>query len=358
MVKRIATPLFVSPNGDGRKDTARISFELPEGRPHDGGDRDRRRRRAAPPDGRPSGCGRGRHTVDWDGRDDARPRACATAPTTCACRCAARAARSPARGRSRSRRRRRGRACSRRCGCATAGCGCATPARRARRRSTRLPHRRRRARARSRASSARAAQNVHVWDGFVAACGACRPATTRSRVTVQNKALVAGSSPPKLPPTRASAAPRTGVTFTDARPGAAARAGPRRHRRARDGRRAVAAVPLEADAARVDPPAAPRRGQRPHARLPRAGRRADRRLHARGRRRPATAPARRSPCAPAARAPVLVVLPAIAWQGRNAVDGDRDGFDETLEDSHAVGVERAVRRRPPARRASRRASRR
>jgi hypothetical protein len=47
--------------------------------------------------------------------------------------------------------------------------------------------------------------------------------------------------------------------------------------------------------------------------------------------------------------PVLVALPAIAWQGRNAVDGDRDGFDETLENSRNVGVARALADgRPPA----------
>jgi hypothetical protein len=37
---------------------------------------------------------------------------------------------------------------------------------------------------------------------------------------------------------------------------------------------------------------------------------------------------------------VLVVLPAITWQGLNAVDGDTDGFTETLEDSDMVGVAR------------------
>ena len=30
VVKRLATPLYISPNGDGRKDTARITFTLPK----------------------------------------------------------------------------------------------------------------------------------------------------------------------------------------------------------------------------------------------------------------------------------------------------------------------------------------
>lgn len=40
------------------------------------------------------------------------------------------------------------------------------------------------------------------------------------------------------------------------------------------------------------------------------------------------------------RANVLVVLPAITWEGRNPVDSDRDGFPDTLDGAAAVGVGR------------------
>ena len=36
----------------------------------------------------------------------------------------------------------------------------------------------------------------------------------------------------------------------------------------------------------------------------------------------------------------LVVLPAISWQGLNRVDGDRDGFADTLENARSVGLRR------------------
>jgi hypothetical protein len=167
-------------------------------------------------------------------------------------------------------------------------------------------------------------------------------------VTVQNKALVAGSWPTKLPPTRATAQPGTGVTFTHLdlapplepiRAGTIARVGvggPSRRfvwkltrlnsiRPLRRGRGSGHTL-----AFRV-PPDAPT-GVYTLA------------LEGSGRR--ATAPiAVRSGSA----GPVLVVLPAIAWQGRNAVDGDRDGFAETLDNSRAVGVARPLAGgRPPA----------
>jgi flagellar hook assembly protein FlgD len=69
VVKRIATPLFVSPNGDGRKDTARVSFQLPKGDRttvsivNAAGDELRRLI-----DDR--SLGKGLHAIDWDGRDD------------------------------------------------------------------------------------------------------------------------------------------------------------------------------------------------------------------------------------------------------------------------------------------------
>jgi N,N-dimethylformamidase beta subunit-like protein len=45
---------------------------------------------------------------------------------------------------------------------------------------------------------------------------------------------------------------------------------------------------------------------------------------------------------------VLVVLPAITWQGLNPVDDDADGFPDTLDDAHAVPLSRPLAGgRPP-----------
>jgi hypothetical protein len=167
-------------------------------------------------------------------------------------------------------------------------------------------------------------------------------------VTVQNKALVAGSWPTKLPPTRSTAQPGTGVTFTHLdlapplepiRAGTVARVGvggpPRRFRWKLT--RLASIRPI-------------RRGRGSgHTlafRVPADAHTGVYTLVVEGAGRRATTPiAVRAGGA----APILVVLPAIAWQGRNAVDGDRDGFDETLDDSRAVGVRRAfAERRPPA----------
>ena len=69
VVKKISTPLYVSPNGDGRKDVARISFRLPK-RDHvtvtivDGAGEEVRRL----VDDRE--LGRGTHRVAWTGRDN------------------------------------------------------------------------------------------------------------------------------------------------------------------------------------------------------------------------------------------------------------------------------------------------
>jgi hypothetical protein len=100
VVKRLALQRFFSPNGDGRKETAGISFQLPKGDRVtvdvvDGGG-DRVRRLA---DGRSLGAGT--HRLTWDGRND-RGRvpavACPTTPpTTCAWCCASRGAPSPGR---------------------------------------------------------------------------------------------------------------------------------------------------------------------------------------------------------------------------------------------------------------------
>ena len=353
MVKRIATPLCISPNGDGRKDTARDHVRAARRATATtvaivtaGGDELRRllddRR-----------LGAGRHAVVWDGRDDdgkVHARRRLLHPRDAA---RARAARSPGRApiklettpprprlqsAIRAARRQRAAALHGPDQPAAASSASTAPTRRQAARGGPLRGRARQGRARS--GTAMRAR---------AACGRSRRATTRSSVTVQNRALVAGSSPPELPPTRESAAPRTGVTFTDldlAPPLEPIRAGTvARVTR----RRAVAAVPLEADAAQLDPPAAPR--ARPAGTRSRSASRPTRRpgvysLVVAGAGHRATAPIAVRAGTPA---PVLVVLPAITWQGRNPYDGDRDGFAETLDNSPSVGTDRPFADgRPPA----------
>ena len=344
-VRRISTQLVVSPNGDGRKDDARIAFTLPR--------RDRttvslvteagdERRRLVDDRRLP----KGRHSFTWDGRDDAgrvlpdgryyvrvalggqgrvaTTRRAITVETT------------PPRPRLESvERLPNGSVRLRYAGPAS------PPARY-------TVYRTDGGRTREVASFlGRRGANEHVWDGFV---GLKRlpPGDYAFSVTVQNKALVAGSSPPDLPPTREAAAPGTGLSFTPLSltpPFEPVRSG------------TVTRV-------RVGGP--PRRFRWNLTRL--GSVRPLRRGRGRGRtlafRVPGRAPtgvyrlavtaAGRTAVAPVGvraggAARVLVVLPAIAWQGRNAVDGDADGFPETLDDSRAVGLRRPLADgRPPA----------
>jgi hypothetical protein len=47
-------------------------------------------------------------------------------------------------------------------------------------------------------------------------------------------------------------------------------------------------------------------------------------------------------------APVLVVLPAMTWQGENPVDSDRDGWPDTLDTANSVPLDRGfLHGRPP-----------
>ena len=337
VVKRIATPLVVSPNEDGRKDDARISFVLPKGDRTTvaivtaGGDE---RRRLIDNRNLP----RGTHAADWDGRDSRgrvlrdgayyvrvslrRQGRAVTGPRPIALET------SPPRPRLQSALRLRDGSVRLR----YSGPSSPPPLYTVYRTDGG------RVREVARFLGTRG-QNVHVWDGFV---GLKRlpPGDYAFGVTVQNKALVAGSWPTKLPPRRATALPRTGVTFSTldlapplepVRSGTVARvgiAGPSRRFRWKltrlgsirplrrgtgSGRTLAFRVPgdaptgaytvvVEGGGHRASAPVAVRAG---------------------------------------GSARVLVVLPAIAWQGRNAVDGDLDGFDETLEDSRAVGAKRA-----------------
>ena len=158
-------------------------------------------------------------------------------------------------------------------------------------------------------------------------------------VTVRNPALVTGSFPPRLPPTRAQALPGTGFTVLGT----------------------VAAGPLEpvpaGDKARISIEGG---GSRVRWRLTRIG---DGRQVAKGDSTGPDFPVHVSPKAAtgayvvtlsvagrtarvpiAIRAPrthrVLVVLPTISWQGANPVDEDADGFPDTLFTSPSVPVAR------------------
>jgi hypothetical protein len=346
IVKRIATPLWISPNGDGDKDTVRIKFQLPKADRTTvsivtaGGDERRRLM-----DDR--SLGRGQHSVAWDGRDDSgdvmgdgayyvrvalrtqgravtapRPITLETTPPDPRLQSALRLRDGTVRLRY---------------------SGPASPP------PLYTVYRTDGGRTRKVDSflGPRGA-NVGVWPGFVDGLRKAPPGDYAFAVTVKNRALVSGSAPPKLPPTRASAAPGTGVTFTDL----------------------DLAPPLEAvrsgTVARVAVGGPPRRFRWKLTRLGsiRPLRRGVGSGHTLAFRVPGGAPtgvytlavtaAGHRASAPIAvragtPAPVLVVLPAIAWQGRNAVDGDRDGFAETLEDSNGVGIARPLSDgRPPA----------
>jgi hypothetical protein len=186
-------------------------------------------------------------------------------------------------------------------------------------------------------------RSTAVWDGYETR-GCLPPRTPQPRerpaadgvyavsVTVEDKAGNRGSAPPVLPPRRERAARRGGVQvrylsatgpLVPVAPGAVARiaVGPV-ERRLRwslarlGGGRVLGRGRAGGDAFGVRVPREARTGLH-LLRIQAGGRRAIVPL------------AVRSP-ADASRA-VLVVLPAITWQGQNLVDDDRDGFADTLE---------------------------
>jgi hypothetical protein len=186
-----------------------------------------------------------------------------------------------------------------------------------------------------------------TWDGRIGR----RPApagTYAFAVTAENRALVAGSSPQKLPPAPASAQQHTGVTI--------------------DG--LVAVPPLDAVRAGtgLDITVGGATGRVQWAITPLGGGRALRRgagqapvlrLGIPPRTRTGVYMVRLAARAGTARVPVavqgrsagarvLVVLPAVTWQGLNPVDDDADGFPDTLDDSRAVPLARPLAGgRPP-----------
>jgi flagellar hook assembly protein FlgD len=186
-----------------------------------------------------------------------------------------------------------------------------------------------------------------TWDGRIN--GRPAPAGTYAfAVTVENRALVAGSAPQKLPPTAIGAQPNTGVTIGGLVATAPLDAVPAR--RGADitvggatGRVRFALTPLggsrplrrgvgQAPVLRIAVPRTARTGVYMVRLAARAGR-ARVPVAVRGR---------------GATPRVLVVLPAITWQGLNPVDDDADGFPDTLDVARSVPVSRPLAGgRPP-----------
>ncbi|MEA2307951.1 MAG: hypothetical protein QOI65_237, partial [Thermoleophilaceae bacterium] len=196
------------------------------------------------------------------------------------------------------------------------------------------------------------------WDGRIHG----RPAPAGEyavSVSVQNRALIEGTAPPRLPPTRRQARPRTGFTIggVAAAPplepvragaiadfdlyGGTARVAWRFQRlgsgRVLDrGRNGTAPLPAK----RLGPSGSPSATSGPRRRLSlRIPRRARTGIHvltiaAGGR------PVRVPVVVRRGRARVLVVVPTIEWQGTNPIDDDADGFPDTLYRSRAVGLGR------------------
>jgi hypothetical protein len=336
VVSRIATPLYLSPNGDGQKDDARIGFDLPKGDNvtvgivTEAGDE----RRRLMDDKR---LGHGHHEVIWDGRDDSggvvrdgfyyvrvtlrRQARAATGPRpihvdTTAPRPRLVSARVVPQGYVEIR---------------YEGPSSPPPVFRVYRTDGPKPHK-------VDEFAGQRNSNIGKWTPFVGLDPA-PPGHYAFSVTVRNKALVAGSSPVRLPPTRDDAAPSTGLEI----------------------KTLELAPPLEPVTAgaivRVAVGGPPRRFRWKLVRLGsirqvRLGQGSGKTLSFRV---PADAPqgvytlsvnaaGHRASVPIAVRTrgehPVLVVLPAITWQGLNAVDGDSSGFTETLEDSSAVGIAR------------------
>ena len=355
VVKRVSIPLYISPNGDGGKDTARIGFFLPKrdrvtvAMVDENDDEvvrladDRRLRR-------------GRHTFLWRGRDES-----GTVPpdgtyylrvvlreegrATTAPR-GIRLVTAPPRPRLESVSPRRIRPGSRRrVTIRYSGPSSPPPLYTVYRTSATGP-----ARLVDRFAGLRGS-NTARWDATDQRGRPLPAGTYAIAVTVQNKGLVRGSAPRRLPPTAGAAAPRTGVTITG--PSAAGPLEP-----VRAGR--VARVALEGPRGPVRFTLSRASGGRPLAR----GRGRAPTLRARIPRRARTglyvvrvqAPGGRA-AAPVAvtergakRERMLVVLPAISWQGLNPVDDDGDGFPDTLLSAPAVGLARgfALGRTPVA----------
>jgi hypothetical protein len=342
VVKRLALQRFFSPNGDGRKETAGISFQLPNGDRVtvdvvDGGG-DRVRRLA---DGRRLRAGT--HRLTWDGRDDrGRVPKDGTYYVRVVLREQGRAVTGP-RGIVLTTEAPRPRIVS-------AGPGRIDSARRVPvtirftgpavvRPIFRVWRTDGSVREVARFTVPRG-EHVGTWDGRVRG----RPApegTYAFSVTVQNRALIAGTAPGPLPPRRADARPGTGVRIAGPEailPVEAVVAG------------AVARIPVAGSAgslpwrfSRVGSDRALRRGigrrGQVSFRIPRRVPAGEYVVRIAAGSRPVRVPVTVRKPTPAR---VLVVVPAITWQGRNPIDDDRDGFADTLDTSPSVPLIRPL----------------
>jgi hypothetical protein len=342
VVKRLALQRFFSPNGDGRKERAGISFQLPKGDRvtvevvDGGGDRvrrlwDGRRLRA------------GGHELSWDGRDDrGRVPADATYYVRVSLRDQGRAVTGP-RGIVLTTQAPRPRLLSVTPGRVAAGRRVPVTVRFTGPAVVRPIFRvwRTDGSVREVASfTVPRGQHAGAWDGMVRG----RPApegTYAFSVTVQNRALIQGTAPGRLPPRRDDAAPRTGLRIAGPEailPVEAVSAG------------AVARIPVVGSSgalpwrlSRVGSARALRRGVgRGRAvafRVPRRVPAGEYVVRIAAGRRPLRVPLTIRKPTPAR---VLVVVPAITWQGRNAVDDDLDGFADTLDTSPSVPLTRPL----------------
>jgi N,N-dimethylformamidase beta subunit-like protein/flagellar hook capping protein FlgD len=362
VVRRLALQRYFSPNHDHRKDRAKISFDLPKGDRvtvdvvNRNGDRVRRM-----VDGR--SLGRGEHRLEWDGRaDDGTVPADGTYYVRVTLR-------------------RQGRAAT-----GVRGVELVTEPPRPRLLSVSpswvSAHRpapvtitytgpsvvrpiygiwrtdRRPARRVATLIGDRQTHSIR-WDGRVGGRPA-PPGRYAVSVTVQNRALIAGSDPARLPPARGETRSKTGFTIggvTAAAPLEPVRAGavasfdvygggaraswrldrPGASRPLARGRSDLLTVP----ARRPGPSGAPSAVAGPRRRLTlRIPRRARTGLHvltvaAGGR------PSRVPVLVRGQRAgPVLVVVPSIGWQGANPIDDDSDGFADTLYDARTIPLGR------------------
>jgi hypothetical protein len=179
-----------------------------------------------------------------------------------------------------------------------------------------------------------------VWDERLQDGRPAPAGTYAFGVTVQNRARVSGSFPKKLPPTPAGAVPHTGVTIS----GPAATPPPDPVHAGGVARVGITG-PTGTVRWSVAALGAPRKvlkrgaGHAPvlRVRVPRGTRTGVYVVKASARSGVATVP-----IAVRGRAGgrVLVVLPAITWQGLNPVDDDADGFPDTLEDARSIPLSR------------------
>jgi hypothetical protein len=180
------------------------------------------------------------------------------------------------------------------------------------------------------------------WDGRIRGKPAPEGVYALS-VSVQDRAGNVGSAPGPVPPTRASAEPRAGVSVRYL-----ALSGPAQPVRA--GGVAVFRVGPLAQRLRfrLDQPGAARPIRRGRAagdtlvfRVPPRTPTGLYVLHVLGRGHGQAAPLAVRGMGGGDRSSLpLVVLPAITWQGTNPVDDDRDGFADTLETAASVGLHR------------------